>query len=152
MIVRVQKMIRNATTRSIYNSKRYRVDKAKLYGAIWDKGYRNISDFSVDAGFGSSTISSSASYGYMTKPMIEVIESVGIPPDVYVVDELTAQAEGKPAEKENVPAQKEKHGGVVEQTAPTEDAMYRATYTAVMNTWSFIREDLKTIIKEALSE
>lgn len=39
---------------------------------------------------------------------------------------------------------------VEEQT--NEDAIYRATYSAIMNTWSFIREDLKTIIKEALSE
>lgn len=152
MIVRVQKMMSNTTARMSRKRKRYKVDKAKLYGAIWDKGYEHITDFSVDAGLGSSTISTAASNGLMTTPMVAVIESMGIPRDVYVVGELTTWQEVKPTEKENVPAQKEKHGGVVEQTTPTEDAMYRATYTAVMNTWSFIREDLKTIIKEALSE
>lgn len=152
LIVRVQKMIRNTSTRRIYNCKRYRIDKAKLYDAIWDKGYTKIMDFSVDAGFGISTVSSAASNGFMTKAMIAVIESMGIPPDVYVLGELTTQEEDKPAEKEKVPEQIEKHGVVVEQATPTEDAMYRATYTAIMNTWSFIREDLKAIIKEALSE
>ena len=144
--------MRNVTTRMTRNRKRYKVDKAKLYGAIWDKGYEHITDFSVDAGFGASSISTAASNGTMTNPMVAVIESMGIPKDVYVVGELITRPEGEPTEKEKVPEQKEKHGGVVEQTTPTEDAMYRATYTAVMNTWSFIREDLKTIIKEALSE
>lgn len=144
-------MMRN-TIRMIRYRKRYKIDKAKLYGAIWDKGYEHITDFSVDAGFGRSTISTAASNGIMTSPMVAVIESMGIPKDVYVVCELTTRSEWEPAEKEKAPAQKEKHEGTVEQTAPTEDAMYRATYTAVMNTWSFIREDLKTIIKEALSE
>lgn len=141
MIVRVQKMIRNVETRDRLNRRRYKVDKAKLYDAIWGKGYNNISDFSIDAGLGESTISNSACNGHMSKTMIDMIESAGIPPNVYVLDGVTTQAEDKHGEKV-----------VVEQTMPTEDAMYRATYTAIMNTWSFIREDLKAIIKEALSE
>lgn len=152
MIVRVQKTMRNTTTIMIRNRKRYKVDKAKLYGAIWDKGYAHITDFSVDAGFGSSSISTAASNGFMTNSMVAVIESMGIPKDVYVVGELTTRPEGEPTEKEKVPVQKEKHVGAVEQNTPTEDAIYRATYTAIMNTWSFIRDDLKAIIKEALSE
>lgn len=104
-------MTRNTTTKMIRSRKRYKIDKAKLYGAIWDKGYQNIYDFSVDAGFGSSSISTAASTGFMTNSMVAVIESMGIPKDLYVVGELTTWQEGKPAEKEKVPAQKEKHGG-----------------------------------------
>ena len=139
-------MMRNETRgKRIRNQ--YKIDKVKLYSAIWDKGYKNIYEFSVDAGYGASSISTAASNGFMTNSMVAVIESMGIPKDVYVVGELTTHTEVKPAEKVST----EKSGGV-EQTKPTEDAMYRATYTAIMNTWSFIREDLKAIIKEALNE
>lgn len=102
----VQKMMRNETrVKRIRNQ--YKIDKVKLYSAIWDKGYKNIYEFSVDAGYGASSISTAASNGFMTNSMVAVIESMGIPKDVYVVGELTTHTEVKPAEKVST----EKSGG-----------------------------------------
>ena len=113
-------------------------DKAKLYGAIKRRGY-TAAEVSREAGFSDSYLAGACAKGCMvSETFARYIEKVlNIPRSEYeVVQENQTNHEI----------------GGAEPTAISEHAVYRATYTAIMNTWSFIREDLKAIVKEALNE
>lgn len=96
-----------------------------------------LEEASEAMGYQKGYISTMLSMGkQLSKPVKAFLEiEYGIKPEEY--------------EKENDPIEEETPA---EKDTKTEDAIYRATYSAIMNTWAFIREDLKTIIKEALSE
>lgn len=115
------------------------VDKQKLYAEIKKRGMA-INEASVGMGYAKDGISGQVcSRGYIMVDMAEKLQNIyGIEPQDYAPDGLC----GSPTPQKDIK----------ESAAADEDAIYRAAYSAIMNTWAFIREDLKTIIKEALSE
>lgn len=119
------------------------VDKHRLYAEIQLRGMQ-IREASLGMGYKEDTLAAAASRGKISPLMARQLETIyGIAPadyerieknEQYLDDSCTLDDSAK------------------EACASDEDAVYRATYSAIMNTWAFIREDLKTIIKEALSE
>lgn len=115
------------------------VDKDKLYDEIKRRGM-TVREVNRRAGYSDGYTSSYLNiHKAIPKPFAIYLEvEYGIEPKTYAPNGTQT--------------------GKVEETGESidyktmENATYRATYSAIMNTWSFIREDLKAIIKEALSE
>ena len=120
-------------------NKRVETDARRLSNALKKRGLTGA-QAAQEMGHSHSYFSTQiATFGAISAPTADHLKSkYGILPEEYapIIKE----------EKQETPTE----NGAAKCT--DKDAVYMATYTAIMNTWSFIRDDLKAIIKEALSE